>query len=200
MRIPFDDKTFRYYDVKKQDWAEEGGAYEIYVGASVADIRLQGSLVRESGYFKKGYFEQESGAAGKWQDPYEGKALLSYRTGNVLKVTDQEFEELYGRKVPDGNWDKNGLLTENDAICQMYYAKSLLARGVWKILDSMKKSSEKQGKPNLNLLFIYNMPFRGISKMTGGALNEGMVDGLLAMVNGHFFRGLGRLVISVFRG
>ena len=32
----------------------------------------------------------------------------------------------------------------------------------------MKKKSEAQGKPDLNILFIYNMPFRGIAKMTGG--------------------------------
>ena len=30
----------------------------------------------------------------------------------------------------------------------------------------MKKKSEAQGKPDLNILFIYNMPFRAIAKMT----------------------------------
>ena len=41
----------------------------------------------------------------------------------------------------------------------------------------MKKKSEAQGKPDLNILFIYNMPFRGIAKMTGGAVSMEMVYG-----------------------
>ena len=39
----------------------------------------------------------------------------------------------------------------------------------------MKKKREAQGKPDLNILFIYNMPFRGIAKMTGGAVSMEIV-------------------------
>lgn len=34
------------------------------------------------------------------------------------------------------------------------------------------------------------MPFRGIARTTGGAVNTPMLDGILMMVNGHFFKGL----------
>lgn len=62
----------------------------------------------------------------------------------------------------------------------------------------MKKKSEAQGKPDLNILFIYNMPFRGIAKMTGGAVSMEMVYGIVDAVNGHFMRGV-KVVGGYFR-
>ena len=37
---------------------------------------------------------------------------------------------------------------------------------------------------------IFYMPFRGIAKLTGGAVNMDMARALVVMVNGQFFRGL----------
>lgn len=42
--IKFDDKTFRYWNMKTNKWEVEGGVYSIMIGASCADIRLQDSL------------------------------------------------------------------------------------------------------------------------------------------------------------
>ena len=90
-------------------------------------------------------------------------------------------------------------MTENDAICQLYYAKSGLARLVYKILTNLKNKSEAKGKPDLNILFIYNMPFRAIDKMAGGMVSKRMVDDILLIVNGHFFRGFGRVIVDFFK-
>ena len=183
--IAFDDKTFRYFNVKTNTWEVEGGEYQIYVGANATDIRLQGQVQKES-----------SGA----ELPYDMQKLPSYGSGNVKAVSDEEYRYLYGRELPPAKWDTSGKLDKNDAICQMYYAKSYLARFICFILRSIKKTSEKKGKPNLNILFIYNMPFRGLSKMTGGAMNEGMIDGLVEMVNGRGFIGLGHFIAAIFKG
>ena len=42
--IPLDDKAFRYFDVRTSKFEVEGGEYQILIGASVADIRLSGSV------------------------------------------------------------------------------------------------------------------------------------------------------------
>ena len=183
--IAFDDKTFRYFNVKTNTWEVEGGEYQIYVGANATDIRLQGQVQKES-----------SGA----ELPYDMEKLPSYASGNVKAVSDEEYRYLYGRELPPTKWDTSGKLDKNDAICQMYYAKSYLARFICFILRSIKRASEKKGKPNLNILFIYNMPFRGLSKMTGGAMNEGMIDGLVEIVNGRGLIGLGHLIAAIFKG
>ena len=47
----------------------------------------------------------------------------------------------------------------NDALCQMYYAKSGLARFVYRRLTSVINKSLEKGKPNLNLLFSYFVTF-----------------------------------------
>ena len=62
----------------------------------------------------------------------------------------------------------------------------------------MKKKSEAKGKPDLNILFIYNMPFRGIAKMTGGAVSMDMVQGMVTVVNGHFLKGMKQIVKGFF--
>ena len=112
--------------------------------------------------------------------------MPSYYSALVRQVADGEFRELLGCPIPSGKW--SGELTVNDAICQMYYAKSPIARFVYNKLTKMKKNSEEAGKPDLNILFIYNMPFRAIAKM-----------GIVAMVNGHLFRGLGHTIAGFFR-
>ena len=63
----------------------------------------------------------------------------------------------------------------------------------------MLNKSIKKGKPDLNITFIYNMPFRGIGKMTGGIVSQYMVDGIVKMVNGRFFAGAGQVISGFFK-
>ena len=63
----------------------------------------------------------------------------------------------------------------------------------------MKKESERKGKPNLNVLFIYNMPYRGIAKMTEGMVSMEMAEGMVKVVNGHFCKGMGLIIGGFFR-
>lgn len=182
VHIPFDDKTFRYWNVRTDQWETEGGTYTIMIGASCLDIRLRTETEIE-------------GTTDIY--PYYTNQMPSYYSGLIGQVEDQEFQELLGYPIPSGKW--NGDLTVNDAICQMYYAKSPAARFVYKKLTQMKKKSEDAGKPDLNILFIYNMPFRAIAKMTGGMVSMEMVEGIVTMVNGHLFRGLGHTIAGFFR-
>lgn len=179
--IPFDDKTFRYWNVKTNRWETEMGTYHIMIGSNVEDIRLEAELSLEG--TTKEY-------------PYNPAKLPYYYTGIIQQISDQEFEELLGRPIPSGKW--SGDLDRNDAICQMYYAKSRLAQFIYKCLTYLKKKSEEKGKPDLNILFIYNMPFRGIAKMTNGAVSREMVDGMVMAVNGHLFRGLKKIIGGFF--
>ena len=182
IRISFDDKTFRFWNVKTDRWETESGIYTIMVGASCLDIRLS----------------KEIDVAGNTEEfPYYTNQIPSYYSGLISQVDDKEFELLLGTPIPDGQW--NGELTVNDAICQMYYAKSSIARFVYYRLTAMKKKSEDAGKPDLNILFIYNMPFRAIAKMTGGMVSMDMVEGIVMMVNGHLFRGLRRTIAGFIR-
>ena len=181
VRIPFDDKTFRYWNVRTNRWEVEMGTYQIMVGASVSDIRLVKEL-------------EMDGTTSEY--PYNPAELPYYYTGIIQQISDSEFETLLGHPIPDGKW--SGELGINDAVCQMYYAKSGLARLIYKILTDRKLKNEAAGKPDLNLLFQYNIPFRAIAKMTGGMVSMDMVNGVVEVVNGHFFRGMGKVIGGFF--
>lgn len=179
--IPFDDKTFRYWNRATNAWEQEGGSYQIYVGANVADIRLTGNM---------------NCTATTEQIPYIPEQMEHYYSGIVQNVPDEEFEKLLGYPIPIGKW--SGELGINDAVCQMYYAKSGLARLVYKILTAQKVKNEAKGEPDLNLLFQYNIPFRAIAKMTGGLVSMEMVHGVLTVVNGRFFKGMKQIIAGFF--
>ena len=179
--IPFDVYTFRYWNVKKNGWAVEGGTYTVSVGSSSADIRLEGSI---------------DAAGDDAPAPYDDAKLTAYTEGRIREIPDEAFAELLGGPIPDGSWGSD--LNENDAICQLGNAKSGLARFVYKQLEKKKQAADAAGKPDLNVLFIYNMPFRAIGKMTGGQVDKKMVDGMVEVVNGHFFGGLGKVIGGYF--
>lgn len=182
VNIAFNDMTFRYWNVKDEAWAVEGGIYKVLVGSSSADIRLAADM---------------SVAGVGSGNPYDRKKVPAYYSGDITRVPDGQFETILGRPIPDGSWTRE--LTENDAICQLKNSKSWLCRRVYGVLEGKKKKAEAAGKPDLNVLFIYNMPFRAIGKMTGGAVSQEMVEGMVKVVNGHFFGGIGAVIGGYFR-
>lgn len=46
----------------------------------------------------------------------------------------------------------------------------------------------------------YNLPVRGLPQYTDNRFTREMVQDFLYWANGHFFKGLGRLVKGYFRG
>ncbi|MDE0573605.1 glycoside hydrolase family 3 C-terminal domain-containing protein [Demequina sp. B12] len=176
--IPFDQYTFRHFDVAADAWAVEAGEVQIIIGASSQDHRLTAT-------------HQVEGTDVEASDP----ALESYASGNVRDVSDAEFTRLLGR---DPQVQASQFLRRNDPLRAMHEARSPLARVGARVLRSLIERSERKGKPDLNLYFLYNMPFRAMAKMTGGAVSSSMVDQMLRIVNGHFFRGAGGLIRAFF--
>ena len=183
--LPLDDKAFRYFNTVTGKFEIDGGSYELQVGASVEDIRLTAAI------------QVEGTSAPRSEDAAK---LPSYAGGSIRNVPDGEFSALLGTPIPDGKWA--GTIQANDAIAQLYYAKSLKARLAWKIMTGLLNKSIEKGEPDLNITFIYNMPIRAIGKMAGGMVSQDMCDGILDIVNGHaigFFKGLGKLIGGFFR-
>ena len=180
--IAFDDKAFRYWDVNNNQWETEGGEYQIMVGADSEDIRLT-SIFSVAGTLNC--------------YPYQKEKLPSYYSGQIKNIDTQEFGVLLGGQPSSGVW--HGQLRPNDSVSQMYYAKSCLARGIYKLLTCMKERSERKGIPDLNVLFLYNMPFRAMAKMSGGLVSMEMVEGIVALVNGKFMIGIGKIIRGFFR-
>ena len=177
--IEINERAFQYFNVKTNQWETEKGVHKLLVSTNVADVKLSGDVNLE---------------ASTTSQPYDVSLMSNYETANVTNITDVEFSALLGHEIPPSKWDTRKPLDENDTISQLYYAKSGIARLVYKIINGKKVKSEKAGKPDLDILYIYNMPFRGISKMLGGMVNREMVDAMMIIINGRFWHGLVKLI------
>lgn len=175
--IPFDDKSFRFFDTRTNTWEIETGTYDIMIGKDAEHI----------------IFEEQLMVDGTVPDGrYRSQSTPDYFSGSIRKVPDDEFEKIYGRSLPQNSW--NGDIHMNDAVCQLYYGKGVLGRLICFGLKNAISISKKRGVPSLNLLFNYNMPIRGYAKMTGGAVTMEMARALTEMANGHRIKGTGHLI------
>ena len=178
--IMLDDKAFRFWNVKANRWEIEGGEYELLVGASVEDIRL---------------CEKISVHGTATVHPYEDRDLDCYYKGNVLSVSDADFEKLLGHPIPDGKTK----IDRNLTLGELNHARSPLGWLVWLVLTILLDASYKRGKPDLNILFQYNMPLRALAKMTNGAISMGMVDGIVMELQGFWILGLVRVIYEAIK-
>lgn len=180
--IPLDDKAFLVYNPAAHAWETEPGRYRLDIGSSSHDIRLSGSLDVEGSLSV---------------NPYDKDSLSHYFNGSIKDADDTEFATLLGRSLTERVWPSS--ISANMPFCQLKTARSGIARLVFRIIDKKRAASEKEGKPDLNLLFISNVPFRTIAKMTNGLVSSEMVDGLLQAVNGRIFRGLSQVIRGFFK-
>ena len=178
--IMLDDKAFRFWNVKANRWEIEGGEYELLVGASVEDIRL---------------CEKISVHGTAAVHPYEDRNLDCYYKGDVLHVSDADFEKLLGHPIPNGKTK----IDRNLTLGELNHARSPLGWLVWLVLTVLLDASYKRGKPDLNILFQYNMPLRALAKMTNGAISMGMVDGIVMELQGFWVLGLVRVIYEAIK-
>ena len=178
--IMLDDKAFRFWNVKANRWEIEGGEYELLVGASVEDIRL---------------CEKISVHGTATVHPYEDVDLDCYYKGDVLSVSDADFEKLLGHPLPNGKTK----IDRNLTLGELNHARSPLGWLVWLVLTILLDVSYKRGKPDLNILFQYNMPLRALAKMTNGAISMGMVDGIVMELQGFWILGLVRVIYEAIK-
>ena len=178
--IMLDDKAFRFWNVKANRWEIEGGEYELLVGASVEDIRLCEKITVH-------------GTA--TVHPYEDRDLDCYYKGDVLHVSDADFEKLLGHPIPNGKTK----IDRNLTLGELNHARSPLGWLVWLVLTILLDASYKRGKPDLNILFQYNMPLRALAKMTNGAISMGMVDGIVMELQGFWILGLVRVMYEAIK-
>ena len=178
--LTLDDKAFRYWNTRTESWEVEGGTYELRVGASSADIRLTAAV-------------EVIGTDAL--NPYAGRALPHYQSGQVQTVPDAEWETLLGRPIPDDRVK----IDRNMTLGELNHGRSSLGWLVWAVLTALLNASYKKGKPDLNVLFQYNMPLRALAKMTNGAISMGMVDGIVMEVQGFWVIGLVRVIFEAVK-
>ncbi len=178
--IKFDDKTFRYFNTATDKWEVEGGEYTVFVCADSADVRLKGTVNRES--TTEAY-------------PYDVEKLPSYFSGKVAAVKDAEFEALLGRKPPKSGYDfykkRRMIIDENSTVYDLRYSKRWVGRafsGIVRFAIGFCGKFGMRTQANTLVMGVLHQPVRGLAKY--GNMSRRQMEGLLLIFNGHFFKGL----------
>ena len=180
--IPFDDKTFRYFNTVTNKWEIENGVYDLYVAASIDDVRLVGSI-------------NQIGTTNTV--PYSKEDLPHYFEGKLRDIPDEEFRTLLGHDIPNGAlpfYKKNRMVIDyNTTFSELRYSKRWIGRLVGKAIPWFTRVLRKMGNrvlANTLVMGVVHQPMRGMSRFSGGGLRMSQLDGLIMIFNGHFWKGL----------
>ena len=174
VHVEFDDHAFKYFDTTENEWVTEPGGYRILVGASSRDIRLEQMVCIED--------------AASVCLPPDGS--LHYFSASVHLIADDEFEALLGYPLPSGRWDRSAPLVYTDLIGHGQYRKGF-GRFMIGSLKLARRFCLLFGKTIAadNMMFMMFLRFNQLARMSSGKIDMSMLDGILVMVNGRFWKG-----------
>ena len=182
--IPFDEYTFRVFNPKAEKWQVEGGTYVVGIGASVADIRLVGSVEVKGNMTDFGYDRDE---------------LKDYYSGRVANVSDEQFAAVLGREIPPADYKfykRNRIvIDENSTVADLRYSKRWVGRlfsGAIRFAISLMKGVGKRATANMLIQGVLHQPMRGLAKY--GGMSRRQMEALIMIFNGHLFKGAGRFL------
>ncbi len=181
--IPLDTKEFGYYNTLIKDWYAESGTYEVYVGASSADIRLQQGICLIS--------------PPQPQPDLREMAPTYYKlTKREFRVGEREFEALYNKTLPIHDSKPVRPYNHNNTLEDIQH--TLTGKLILMIVDRMTKkitSSSKEEEAMMSSM-IKEMPFHSLVTTGEGMVSEALMGGILYIVNGQPIKGIKALLRS----
>lgn len=168
--ITLDKRSFAYYNVEKQDWAVESGEYTILIGKSSRDIVLSKTIKINS---------EDSLISKKYPENY-------YKC-DINNITDEEFEELLGSKIPPRK-KQTKVVTLDDTLEQskntfmgrIFYNRE--AKRIKKYLKNQETSKAAK------IMMDIQRPLRRFAYRE--KYNKDMVEGFVNVLNGKIIKGV----------
>lgn len=184
--IDLSRRAFAYYDTEASDWSVEAGTFEILVGASAQDIRLQDTVEVTS------VQPVEAGMNGHTAAIYH-----NLRKGQA--VSRQDFEMLLGHPVPANVGTKKGEYTINTPLGDMresFVGRQLLGL-MEKQMAQMIAGQEETPTGLLMRAMAQEAPLRAILMMGDGKITRETLDAIVKLANGRYVRGAGGLLKAI---
>ena len=165
--ITLNKRAFAFFNVKTNGWCVESGIFNIYVGASSADIRLTGSV---------------NVTAAPVEIPDYRETAPVYYTGKVQSVPDDQFTAVLGRPIPPTERDRSTPLTVVDSFETSSYTK--WGGRINNLMHKMIPVFVKGPGADFAIGIATQTPIRNFISMSGGVFSEKMAAGLLRILNG----------------
>jgi len=174
-----DRRAFAYFSTALNDWQVETGEYQVLVGASSRDIRCQTVVQVES---------RQPDAASAERDRIPSYLNFS----SPAEISQEDFEFLLGSTLPENLPEKKGRYTVNTPLSDLggSLAGSRLINLLEKQVGDMVRDEPDGPIALMMRASVKGLPLRAVAVMGGERISGGMVEGLLAMVNGRFIKGL----------
>ncbi|MBQ6542865.1 MAG: glycoside hydrolase family 3 C-terminal domain-containing protein [Clostridia bacterium] len=152
-------RAFAFWNVNVNDWSVESGEFDILIGASSADIRLEAKVAVT--------------AAPVEIPDYTATAPIYY-TGKVQDVPDNQYTAVLGRRIPAKDRDpaKPFSIEDNFEYCK----GTKHGRKMYNLLNKLVPDGMAKG-------IALQTPFRDFISMSGGVFNETMADGLVTYLS-----------------
>ena len=167
-----------FFEVYRDGFVKASGEYTIAAGSSSRDIRASVSL-------------NVTGEDVSFEE-YRDTWYVSLK-GEPDK---KEFENLYGKPVPEYREAVKGSFTMDNTCLEMK-DESLMMRGVYEAVKAVISAGFPKEERTMNnpayrmiLTAAADCPLRGIVISAGGAMDENLARGLVDMANGKVFRNL----------
>lgn len=177
-----DKRSFAYYNTCIMDWHVETSSYEIRIGASSRDIR-QSARVRVTSTVDAAI------------PNYRETAPCYYDlTQGIAQVPDDAFTALLGHTPPQRDRTPGTPHTPNSTFIDITDTKN--GRRLYKIA-SKQITKQFGGSGDLVLMaeaMFNDMPLRMMYMVMGGKFTPTRMQGLLEIIEGHFFKGLAKLI------
>ncbi len=175
-------RDFAYWDVNQHGWRVEAGEYELRASASSRDVRLKTSV----------QVEAEGGGA-PVPDYREAAPCYYGLTNGIANVPDSAFEAVYGGKLPASERVPGEPFTRNSTITDI--REKALGRALAAIIIKRARAMAGDGE-DMRLMMegmISEAPLRMLL-MAGPYITPNRLDGIVDLLNGSFFKGLGKVL------
>ena len=170
-----DKRSFAHYDINRKNWEVLKGKYDILIGTSSADIRLNQTI-------------QVIGTV----DNVAYEKLPTWYRNPVGKPSVSDFETIYGTKIMPYVPQNKGKFTLMNTFNDM--KNNFMVRIVMKAMNQMILKMNGGDKNSAEYIFtiqiVFNTPLIRLVQQGGGATPLSMMAGVVEFANGHFIRGI----------
>lgn len=167
--IELSKRAFAFFNVNSNGWTVETGEFDILVGASSRDIRLSKTL---------NVISTES-----CEIPDYSKTSPAYYSADIKNMNGEQFEAIYGKKLPENKIDRNKKI---DIYCCINDAKHTkwggkAAKFIKFIMSKM--GSKENGDGAMLAAMATQIPIRNFVNMSMGVFSPKMAEGLIQILN-----------------